>query len=225
VKAETEIIEPPKVQSLNGIENIIQKDDPIENDNIVDADVNKIDETPTETISEDDEKKAFESELLERKSQFGDDEEETKKLPIPKPFISPEDYAKAKFAPEFDFNSRIPTSSEVSPFFQQPILVIPVYHLLGFLRTPERIYRFYTRRRLTEEFGKKTVALVENLYSPFSLNDIDLAKDEEEDWPKDWIKSGLEKQSEWTSAVVTDERVLSKLKVYDADRVITSEKK
>lgn len=139
-------------------------------------------------------------------------------LPIPKPFISPIDYSTAEFAPEFQTiskDSKIPTLNKVSPFFQQPIVVFPVFHLNGFLVIPQRIYRFYTRRYLTEEYGFKTVKLVENSKRPFNKKDIDMGKDEEDEWPKKWVKSGKERNSEWTQELVVDDRVIERLSVYD----------
>lgn len=206
LKEALEVIEPPKVLDLNEI-NENDKNEPIEKDGV------KVED--------------LEGELSKPKLGTEEEEEqqtEVTKAPIPKPFISTDEYSNSKIAPEFEFNGKIPTNNKVSPFFQQPILVIPVHHLLGFLKTPQRIYRFYNKRLLTEEYGRATVALVENLQSPFSLNDVDLAKAEEDDWPKKWVDKGLEKGSEWTSPLVTDERVLSKLKLYDADRVLEIKK-
>lgn len=41
-----------------------------------------------------------------------------------------------------------------------PTLTLPFPHLLGFLNTPTRLYRFLTRRRLADETGRQVAALV-----------------------------------------------------------------
>lgn len=41
-----------------------------------------------------------------------------------------------------------------------PSLTLPFPHLLGFLNTPTRLYRFLTRRRLADETGRQVAALV-----------------------------------------------------------------
>lgn len=162
--------------------------------------------------AETDEKKQEQAE--EKKDE---EEEEEKPIPIPKPFISKDAYSGAQFAPEFKNQQYLKTSDNVVPVFQQPMLVIPNYYLLGFLNMPERIYRYYTKSRLTEKYGNLTTRLIENHSRPFKESDTDLAKDEEADWPKKWVETGKEKQSEWCSDIVVDSRVIDKLRVYNGD--------
>ncbi|ODQ60372.1 hypothetical protein WICANDRAFT_30840 [Wickerhamomyces anomalus NRRL Y-366-8] len=158
-------------------------------------------------------------ELKPAPEKDGENEGESQ-IPIPKPFIEPTEYPNAKLAPEFNFTQgKVLTADKVSPFFQQSILAIPSFHLNGFLVIPQRIFRFYTRRFLTEEYGRKTVALVENLTRPFESKDVNLAKDEEDEWPKKWVQNGLEKNSEWTREFITDDRVLEKLHVFDDEKL------
>lgn len=63
------------------------------------------------------------------------------------PYILPPDYATATIPPS-------------TPQSLSPTLVLPLPHLLGFLNTPTRIYRFLTRRHLADATGASVAALV-----------------------------------------------------------------
>lgn len=63
------------------------------------------------------------------------------------PYIFPPDYATANLPPS-------------TPSSLTPTLVLPLPHLLGFLNTPTRLYRFLTRRHLADETGALVAALV-----------------------------------------------------------------
>ena len=63
------------------------------------------------------------------------------------PYITPSDYS----------SCIIPPSLATSV---NPSLPVPLPHLLGFLNTPTRIYRFLTRRRLADSTGRSVAALV-----------------------------------------------------------------
>ena len=63
------------------------------------------------------------------------------------PYIFPSDYATANIPPS-------------TPSSLTPTLVLPLPHLLGFLNTPTRLYRFLTRRHLADETGALVAALV-----------------------------------------------------------------
>ncbi|KAL8831126.1 MAG: hypothetical protein Q9170_005428 [Blastenia crenularia] len=86
------------------------------------------------------------------------------KAPVPKPedqkvkekpkppaqqpsFISPSAYPTASLAPS-------------TPGSIQPSTVVPFPHLLGFLNTPTRIYRFLNRRHLADDTGRQVATLV-----------------------------------------------------------------
>lgn len=80
----------------------------------------------------------------EKKSE----EEEDKKPKGPTPaYISPVEYASQKLP------ATIPKSFEAS-------LPVPFPHLLGFLNTPIRIYRYVTKRNLAEAVGQEVAAAV-----------------------------------------------------------------
>lgn len=73
--------------------------------------------------------------------------EKPKKIsPVP-PYVSPAGYLTCPAPPS------LPPSLE-------PSLPLPLPHLLGFLNTPTRLYRFLTRRHLAESTGRSVAALV-----------------------------------------------------------------
>jgi len=210
-------LEAPVVESINDIV-IVDEPKPVVNDEkINNSDNNELKNNDLDNNNNNttDDVKVEDDKTNDEKSEEKKDEEP----PIPKPFIDSSEYSNATLSPEFKFQGKIPTTNNVSPFFQQPILVIPSFHLNGFLVIPQRIFRFYTRRYLTEEYGRKTVSLVENIRRPFQPQDVNMAKDEEDEWPKKWVQNGLEKKSEWTREFITDDRVLEKLYVYDDSKI------
>ncbi|KAI9885296.1 MAG: hypothetical protein M1823_002924 [Watsoniomyces obsoletus] len=71
------------------------------------------------------------------------------------PYISPESYASISLPPSM-------------PESLDPTSIIPFPHVLGFLKTPVRIYRFLTQRYLADEIGRETAAAVlGKSYAPF----------------------------------------------------------
>ena len=74
------------------------------------------------------------------------DKPPNKPSPAP-PYISPNAYSTASL-------------STSTPLSFQPSTVVPLPHLLGFLNTPIRIYRFLTRRYLADETGRLVATLV-----------------------------------------------------------------
>ena len=63
------------------------------------------------------------------------------------PYISTSAYSSAPLAP-------------TTPMVLPPTTILPLPHLLGFLNTPIRIYRFLNRRHLADETGREVAALV-----------------------------------------------------------------
>ena len=63
------------------------------------------------------------------------------------PYITPSDYPSCGISPLVDSS-------------MNPSLPLPLPHLLGFLNTPTRLYRFLTRRRMAESTGLSVAALV-----------------------------------------------------------------
>lgn len=142
-------------------------------------------------------------------------ETEEEKNPVPKPFILPPEYANAQLAPEFNYTQPITDDKNVPVLFQQPIYVFPVPNILGFKNIPRKIFNFFTRRHLTEDFSERTMHLIHNTSRPFEYKDQYLAKEEELLWPKKWVEKGKDKNSEWVQELVADERVTSLLRVYE----------
>lgn len=69
-----------------------------------------------------------------------------KPSPVP-PYITPADYPSSPIAPSI-------------PAFLPSSLPLPLPHLLGFVHTPTRVYRFLTQRHLADSTGRSVAALV-----------------------------------------------------------------
>lgn len=94
---------------------------------------------------------------------------------------------------------------------------VPLQHLLGFLNTPWRIYRFLNRRALAEEMCSATTSAVlasrTRAFDP--ALDSDHGRAEELDWPK---KNRQKEDGVWVEAVYTDKRVVEYLHMYQMDQ-------
>lgn len=105
-------------------------------------------------------------------------EEKRPKRPIqPKPYNSIEDYATAHLP------SNIP--DELAPS-----AAVPFPHILGFLNTPIRTYRYLTRRRLADEIGREVAAACLCTYREY----------------KELSDANSEQQSEQQAALAHEER-------------------
>ncbi|KAK9481262.1 mitochondrial import inner membrane translocase subunit Tim54 [Lipomyces japonicus] len=128
---------------------------------------------------------------------------EDKKPKIPKAFILQSDYANAQTPPEL---------SKIELF--EPIVYIPHPHILGFLHTGIRTYRYFNKKLLADRVGRITAGAVLGESRPFSSQDLQSGTEEEDEWPKKWKATALEKNSEWIQDLVVDERIAQRLKVY-----------
>lgn len=100
------------------------------------------------TIPQDSITSAQDTTSVDSPSQPADPAPSPKKNPsATPPYILPPDYATATIPPS-------------TPPSLTPTLVLPLPHLLGFLNTPTRMYRFLTRRHLADETGASVAALV-----------------------------------------------------------------
>jgi mitochondrial import inner membrane translocase subunit TIM54 len=81
-------------------------------------------------------------------------EEEKKPPPTPPAYISTSAYSSS------------PASSYL-PTLLEPSATIPHRHILGFLNTPVRIYRFLTQRYLADSIGQQTAAIVLGMNRPY----------------------------------------------------------
>lgn len=77
----------------------------------------------------------------------------------PSPFISVADYQSAPTPPEL-------------PAQFDPSTPITFPHILGFLNTPRRIYRFLNRRELADTIGRETAAIVLANCRPYSTTSV-----------------------------------------------------
>ena len=96
------------------------------------------------------------SPLEEKKEEEKKEEpKEEKKKPYPPPAYLPSSaYSSAPLSPH-------------TPSIFQPSAPIHQEHLLGFLKTPQRIYNFFNRRKLADQVGRETAALVLTAYRPY----------------------------------------------------------
>lgn len=160
-------------------------------------------ELEIDTLKEEDEKKDT------------DEESDVPKIKVPLPYIKQSEYSKNELAPELDLSQQLYFKKNDPVYFQQPVLVLRSFSLVGFLKIPIRIYRFYQKRTQLQYYHSSTVDLIENKISKFDVTkDLDLLKEEETDWPSKWVKEGKEKQSLWVSDLKCDDRVLDHLFVY-----------
>jgi import inner membrane translocase subunit TIM54 len=77
-----------------------------------------------------------------------------KKPPQPPPFIFTKEYTSASTPPDL-------------PAEFDPSSPIAFPHILGFLNTPKRLYRFLNRRVLADSIGRETAAIVLSTYRPY----------------------------------------------------------
>jgi len=82
-------------------------------------------------------------------------DEKPAKPPQPAPFITTAEYLLAATPP--DLPSEIGPSTPIS---------FP--HILGFLNTPRRLYRFLNRRALADQIGRETAAIILATYRPYN---------------------------------------------------------
>ncbi|KAK8216577.1 mitochondrial import inner membrane translocase subunit Tim54 [Phyllosticta capitalensis] len=163
------------------------------------------------------------------------EEEKPKKKTQPPPFIPTSAYPSALLAPS--------TPSELPP-----ATTIPFPHILGFLNTPIRMYRFLTRRHLADQIGAQVAAAVLAAYKPFdgpaegsaisigavaeddpaaaSWEQARLLREEEGEWHKSIrkeaeAKRAQGKESVWCDDMVLDARVAGRMRKF----VLTDEDK
>lgn len=151
-----------------------------------------------------------------------DDSENTEKPKLlPKPYIFPDNYKDASIPAELSSLATVrEVDSKIPALFHQPIVVLPMFNLVGFLNIPERIYRFYRRRYLADMYCRAAASCVLQKVRKFDHNsDLDLAKDEEEDWPKKWVQQGKEKESPWVQELKGDYRVSAMLNVFEPSMI------
>ncbi|KAF3766808.1 hypothetical protein M406DRAFT_219554, partial [Cryphonectria parasitica EP155] len=164
------------------------------------------------------------------KKREGDGEEQenkTKRPRQPKPYNSVDDYATA----------HLPL---LIPAELAPSAPISFPHILGFLNTPTRFYRFLTRRRLADEIGAEVAAVCFATYRDFrevgDANSSDMDQQweqqtalvhEEQNWLKSVWKSDTDlvdgsvspaapaKEKIWPRPVVLDPRIAMRMRRFE----------
>lgn len=128
------------------------------------------------------EKKKLEEEEANKKKK------EKAKRKQPPPFISTTEYADAPLPPSI---SRA----------LGPSVAIPLPHILGFLNTPIRMYRFLRQRDLADEIGKQVVCAVLAAHEPYQQ--VSTSNADEQSEVMQWEQEGLLKkeEAEWHSSV------------------------
>ncbi|CCG82491.1 Mitochondrial import inner membrane translocase subunit tim-54 [Taphrina deformans PYCC 5710] len=129
------------------------------------------------------------------------------KIPSSPPsYILPDEYAAAQL------NTNPPTTS---------FTYVPMQHLLGFLNTPWRIYRFLNRRSLAEDMCRATTAavLASHTRTFDETRDLEYGIDEQMDWPK---KNRQKEDGVWVESITTDRRVVEALQVYQYEEPVTA---
>ncbi|KAH8598968.1 mitochondrial import inner membrane translocase subunit Tim54 [Bisporella sp. PMI_857] len=145
-----------------------------EENNPSDAEVAEATETPIETlpgISIDPSTVRDVSEAAPAETPSTDKSDKPKKPPQPPPFISTLEYSSAH-AP-----SSLPSEFDPSAPISFP-------HILGFLNTPKRLYRFLNRRVLADKIGRETAAIILSTYRPYhtiSSSSTSLSQDQSND--------------------------------------------
>jgi import inner membrane translocase subunit TIM54 len=153
------------------------------------------------------------------------EEEKPKNAPKPAPFILTSAYTSATLPAE------LPTQFSPSTPIQFP-------HILGFLNTPRRLYRFLNRRVMADNIGRETAAIILANARPYHASSTsgDFSSDSETttsanttqteqesalQWEeKEWHKS-VRKRAEdepertWLEPIVLDERIASRMRRFE----------
>lgn len=152
-----------------------------------------------------------------------EDEKKPKKAPVPKPYITEMSANSGRNGGPKVWAAEIPTPNDLAVATPEevsaPLGIIGHRHILGFLNTPIRIYRFFNRRELAEELGSATAAVVFAATRPYdaATDPQALEVEEKEDWAKRWKQKSLDNGSEWMWDFGVDDRISEKLRVYTLD--------
>ncbi|KAJ9648064.1 mitochondrial import inner membrane translocase subunit tim54 [Coniosporium tulheliwenetii] len=139
---------------------------------------------------------------------------QTRETKATTPFIYPSDYSTATPSPNLP--SELPPSN-----------TIPLPHILGFLNTPLRMYRFLHRRVLADDIGRDVAAAVLAYNRPYyqvhenaavtggaeSWEQQGLLRQEEQEWHKSVRKREAgERESVWLDPVALDPRIAERMR-------------
>ncbi|OJD38621.1 mitochondrial import inner membrane translocase subunit tim54 [Diplodia corticola] len=165
----------------------------------------------------------------EERQKEEEEEKKKKKRAQPPPYNSPTDYASAALSPN-------------CPPQLAPSAPIPYPHILGFLNTPLRMWRFLNRRALADEIGAQVAAAVLAAHRPYGgappetefaeervapVGEVDgderweqqrVLKGEEKEWHKSVRKEAAKKKEEegkesvWCDELVVDPRIAGRMR-------------
>ena len=155
--------------------------------------------------------------------------------------------AKKEQLPPFNTTASYGTSvlSPNCPPELPPSTTIPFPHLLGFLNTPTRMYRFLNRRHLADDIGRQTAAAVLAVYRPYNspgeshFNPESNSLPSSEEWNNsagqweqqrqlqheeaEWHKSVRERKDDdgrervWLDDIVLDPRIAERMRKFELD--------
>ncbi|TVY51475.1 Mitochondrial import inner membrane translocase subunit tim54 [Lachnellula cervina] len=160
------------------------------------------------------------------------EDEKPKKPPQLPPFISTLEYSSAPTPPN------LPTEFDPSTPISFP-------HILGFLNTPRRLYRFLNRRVLADNIGRETAAIILSHYRPYEptsplpltppedsaaesangeasrewgsrAEQATALQEEEKEWHKSVrVHTENEPERTWLEPVVLDPRIASRMRRFE----------
>jgi len=171
---------------------------PVEEKLVVETDIEKREEEKIETLPGITIHESLKDSPEKQATDTPKPEEKPKKLPQPAPFISTSDYNSAPTPPE------LPTEFDPSTPISFP-------HILGFLNTPKRLYRFLNRRVLADSIGRETAAIILSTYRPYHTTSNPTAEDASSFASEDNVSPGSEAQetaqtAEQQSALIAEEK-------------------
>jgi import inner membrane translocase subunit TIM54 len=165
-------------------------------------------------------------------SEKAPEDDKPKKPPQPPPFIT-----------TFEYPS-VATPSDLPVEFD-PSAPISFPHILGFMNTPTRLYRFLNRRFLADSIGRETAAIILSTYRPYHTSSsavpTSFAADQEEspqiqdgeenpqvaeqqtalvEEEKEWHKNAKKRTEEdpertWLDPVVLDSRIAARMRRFE----------
>lgn len=116
-----------------------------------------------------------------------DKSEEKKKKPYPPPaYLTVSAYGSSSLAPSI-------------PAVLEPSQPIHQYHLLGFLKTPIRIWNYLNQRKLADEVGRQTAAIVLAAHRPYDASQSTFEQTAEDASPASGQESDLPTSASRTS--------------------------
>lgn len=191
----------------------VQSIDQTQAENPASTSASTADSTQSQPAPEKVEEVKFPDEEEDKKDVLGEkkeeESEEDKKPPVPKPYIPIADWAEFPTNKEF---AQAAAANQVS----DPIAAITFPHILGILKTPTRMYRFFNRRYLADDMGRQTAAVVlASKTRQMTKDDAHLLEQEEHDWANKWKQNCMDKKNEWMLPFLVDPRLAAAVQVYE----------